>query len=137
MEMQLGITIEKIVTKVKLAQNRPDDIQAFGELWFHTSDEAEPIFKAKGFTIRLKEFKGKKVYNVVFPAFRAGLSFQTSFVAENKALWKDIVTLFLEDFGQLTGGLGSEDITNLRNRESEEIDVDAVAEAIDKLHSNQ
>lgn len=135
--MQLGITFEKIVTKVKLAEGRDDDIKAFGELWIHISDEKDPIFKVKGFTIRHKEFKGKKVFNVVYPAFRAGKSFQTSFVAENKALWKDIVILFLKEFGQLTGGLGAEDIANLLKPEPEEIDVDAVAEAIDKMHSNQ
>lgn len=119
MEMQLGITIEKIVTRLKLAEGRDDNIKAFGELWIHTLDEEDPIFKVKGFTIRHKEFNGKKVFNVVFPAFRAGKSFQTSFVATNKALWKDITALFLKEFGQLTGGLGAEDIASLLKPEQE------------------
>lgn len=140
MEMQLGITIDKIVTKLKLAEGRDDDIKAFGELWIHILDQEEPIFKVKGFTIRHKDFRGKKVFNVVFPGFRSGKGFQSSFVAESKALWKDILILFLQEFGELTGGLGAEDIASLQKPETEELtdaQLDEIATGIEEQYKNQ
>jgi len=111
MEMPLGITIEKIVVKVKLATNRTDNIRAFGELLFYAEGYEEPIFKVKGFTIRSKEFDpGKAVLTVVFPAFPSKFGLKTSFIAENKSLWSDINDLFLRGFKETSGELGGEEI---------------------------
>ena len=126
MEMLLPITIEKIVTKVKIAQGRIDDIQAFGELWIHIPDQADPIFKVKGFTIRLKEFSGKKVLCVVFPGFRSGKGFQTSFVTEDKGLLADIRKLFLDEFAQTTGGMNADEAAKLDSEEITEEDWDKI-----------
>ena len=112
MEMPLEITMEKLVTSVKLAEGRNDNIKAFGELSIRIIGQEEPLFRGVGFTIREKEFNGKTVYNVVFPAFKAGLKFQTSFVAVQKSMWRDISIMFLTDFHKFTG-LGAEDIENL------------------------
>ncbi len=126
MEMPLGITIEKLVTKVRLAPNRPDNIRAFGELLFYAEGYEEPFLKIRGFTIRSKEFQsGHKVITVVFPAFPSSGSksgFKTSFIAENKSLWGDINDLFLKEFGEVSGGLKDEEI-NL-DEISKEIDND-------------
>jgi|SRR3989338_483782 len=124
MEMPLNITIEKLVAKVRLAPNRSDNIHAFGELLFYEENSDEPIFKIRGFTIRLKEFEsGQKVLTVVFPAFRSSGSksgYQTSFISENKSLWSDINDLFLKEFSEVNGGL-----------QAEEIDLDKISKEID------
>ena len=127
MEMALGITIEKLVIKVRPTKDRPDNIKAFGELWFYAEADTEPTFKVKGFTIRLKEFEAdKKVLSVVFPAFRSPASktgYQTSFITENAGLLEDIRKLFLQEFKQL-----SED----RYESESEIDVDDISEQLNK-----
>lgn len=108
MEMALGITIEKLEVRVKLAQGRTDNIKAFGELWFYGQGESEPTFKVRGFTIRLKEFPSSgEVLTVVFPAFgseKSKTGFQTSFIIHNKGLWGDVTNLFLDEFKQLSEG---------------------------------
>lgn len=126
MEMPLNIEIEKLYIKVKVAEGRRDDIKAFGEMWIHPPNQVEPIFKVKGFTIRLKEFSGKKVLTVVFPAFRAGKSFQTSFITEDKSLLADIRKLFLDEFGNLTGGLSADELASQDSNEITEEDWDKI-----------
>ena len=127
MEMELGITIAKLVIQVRLAQDRPDNIKAFGELWFYTEGDSEPVFKVKGFTIRLKEFEsGKKVLSVVFPAFPSPASktgYQHSFITENQALYEDIIKLFLQGFEQLSEG---------RGEVKPEINIDEIDEQLSK-----
>ena len=100
--MFIGISISKLEAIVKLS-NRNDNLLAFGELWFFEEGKEEPTFKVKGYTIREKEFGEKRVICVVPPAYRAGFKFQTSFIVENKALYKDITNLFLKGFQELTG----------------------------------
>ena len=127
MEMELGITIEKLVIKVRLTKDRSDNIKAFGELWFYAEADTEPTFKVTGFTIKLKEFEtDKKVLSVVFPAFYSLASktgYQTSFITENKGLYGDINKLFLQEFEQLSEG---------RYESGTEIDVDEISEQMDK-----
>lgn len=137
MEMPLEMTMEKLIAKVKVAEGRNDNIRAFGELWIYFIGENEPLFKVKGFTIRQKEFEGRTVFNVVFPAFKAGMKFQTSFVAEDKSLWKSLLVLFLQEFSRQTEGLGNEDIARLNSQESEEIDPDEVEAGIERMKANQ
>lgn len=137
MEMQLEMVMEKMIAKVKIVEGRSDNIRAFGELWIYFQGENEPLFKVKGFTIRQKEFDGRTVFNVVFPAFKAGMKFQTSFVAESKSLWKSLLVLFLQEFGKQTDCLGAEDIARLNSPESEEIDPDEVEAGIERMKSNQ
>lgn len=127
MEMALGITIEKLLVKVRPTQGRTDNIKAFGELWLYAEADTEPTFKVKGFTIRLKEFESaKKVLSVVFPAFRSPASktgYQTSFITENISLYGDINKLFLQEFEELSGG---------RNEVEPEIDIDEIDRQINK-----
>lgn len=137
MEIQLGIILEKLVPKVKIAVGRADDIQAFGELWFHLETQEDPIFKVKGFTIRLKEFGGKKVLSVVFPGFRSGKGFQTSFVTEDKGLLDDIRKLFLDEFAQTTGGMNADEVAKLAEEEITDADLDEIAAGIEEQNRNQ
>lgn len=137
MEMQLGITIEKLATKVKIAQGRTDDIQAFGELWVHITEQEEPLFKVKGFTIRLKEFGGKKVLSVVFPGFRSGKGFQTSFITESKELLGDIRKLFLDEFAQTSGGMSADEVEKFTEEEITDEDMDKIDDYINNKDGNQ
>ncbi|MFH0937068.1 MAG: hypothetical protein V1808_02130 [Candidatus Daviesbacteria bacterium] len=124
--MPLEITIEKLVAMVKIAVGRHDNIQAFGELWIHIQGEADPIFKVRGFTIRLKEFGGKKVLSVVFPAYPVSIGFQTSFIAVNKSLWEDINKLFIDALGEQTGGASANELTEHASEEITEEDWDKI-----------
>ena len=137
MEMPLEITIEKLVAMVKIAVGRHDNIQAFGELWIHIQGEADPIFKVRGFTIRLKEFGGKKVLSVVFPAYPLGIAFQTSFIAVKKSLWEDINKLFLDAFREQTGGASATELTEHASEELTDADLDEIAAGIEEQNRNQ
>lgn len=127
MEMYIGITVEKIIAKVKIAPAKHENLHAFGELHFFESNQVEPFLKIKGWTVRTKVFGDQKVLTVVPPAYPAGGKFLTSFYLTNKSLWQDVVKLFLDEYAQVSGALSAE--------ESEEIsdsDLDKIAEAIDK-----
>lgn len=105
MEMYIGIKIEKIDCRIKLASGRTDNILAFGEVWFYEQDVAEPIIKVRGFMIKKKEFGEKKVIAVDFPAYGSPKShsgYQTSFILENHSLLEDVRRIFLEDYGRLS-----------------------------------
>ena len=118
MEMPLGVTIEKLETKVRLASDRPDDLVAFGELWIYEEGSNEPFCKVKGFTIRIKTFgrADKPKLTVVFPAYPTGKGFLTSFYLPNKSLWEDVTNLFLEEYTQVSGGLSAEEAEGLDER---------------------
>ena len=80
MEILLNLVIEKFLTKVKLAPES-ESLKAFGELWlFEKGQEEEPIFKIKGWTIRIKEFGDQKVLSVVPPAIKSKNKYLTSFL---------------------------------------------------------
>lgn len=118
--MHLGITLEKIVVTVRLAHDRTDNILAFGELWFFEDDRKEPFIKVKGFTIKSKEFKGKKTLTADFPAFPSKLSktgYKTSFVFEDLSLVEDVRKMFLSEFSQASGGLSSTEAEELQDSE--------------------
>lgn len=130
MEMPLPITIEKLVVRVKLAPDKHENLHAFGELELYSQGDAEPIFKVKGWTIRTKIFGDQKVLSVVPPAYpTGGRRFLTSFYINNKSLWHDVVKLFLDEYSQVSGGLSAQ--------ESEEIDVDEIAEGIERMEQEE
>lgn len=105
MEMFIDITIEKIVAKIILPQGRKDNILAFGEIAIFLKDNQVPTFKARGFTIRqfLSKQSNTHFLKVSFPAYKAGVSFMTSFVIEDKELYKKIVDLLLGEYSQQVG----------------------------------
>ena len=101
MQIPIGISITKIELILKLAENREDNIKAFGEIRLYEHDSATPIFKIKGYTLRLKDFSGKQIISVSAPAFRSGSRFQTSFIFENKNLWSDLSKEFINEYEKL------------------------------------
>ncbi len=121
MEKFIQIEIEKIVSKVKLAENRDDNILAFAELHFVPSKSSEPLIKVKGFTIKKKTFNEKEVITVDHPGFRVGLGFQTSFILEDKTLWKAVHDLILEDYYSQVGDAAPTGITNAVTVDPDEI----------------
>lgn len=134
MEIYLGITIKKMAAQIRLAHDRNDNILAFGELWFFEEGKSEPIFKAKGFTIKLKEFEGKQILAVDFPAFRSKKSkggFQTSFVFENAKLVEDVRKMFLEEFNQISGGLTATEAEKLQGSELSDEELEKIGKEID------
>ncbi len=136
MDMELNITIVKIETKVRLAQDRRDNIKAFGELWFYETDPNLPLIKVKGFTIKLLQLQsGKEVLSVAFPAFgspRSKTGFQTSFIIENRSLLDDVRKLFLDEFSQLTDGLSPIEFGRIDNK-YEGIDLDEIDAGLEKM----
>lgn len=130
MEMSLPITIEKLVVKVKLAPDKHENLHAFGELELYIQGETEPLFKVKGWTVRTKVFGEKKVLTVVPPAYpTSGRRFLTSFFINNKNLWQDVMKLFLDEYSQVSGGLSAQ--------EADEIDVDEIAEGIERMEQEE
>lgn len=136
MNMELNITITKVEARVRLAQDRHDNIKAFGELWFYETDPNLPLIKVKGFTVKLLELSsGGKVLSVIFPAFRSPRSktgFQTSFIIENRPLLDNVRKLFLDEFSELTGGLSPDDLHKFDNQD-EDVDIDEVDAGIEKM----
>jgi hypothetical protein len=98
MNKTIPISANNIQVEVKATHDRPDNIKAFGELQILSDDNVDPILKVRGFTIRLKQFGAKEVLSVTFPAYMAKRRYQTSFIIENKNLYKDIVYLFLDTY---------------------------------------
>jgi len=140
MEMFLAVKIEKLVTKLRLAPERTDNIKAFGELWIYPVEQSEPLFKVKGFTIRLKEFTSSgKVLTVDFPAYGSSKSktgFQTSFVTESKALLQDIRNLFLQEFEQASEGLSAEEVVRSESEQIADEELKRIGKEIDKQNNN-
>lgn len=101
----MDITIEKIVAKITLPQGRKDNILAFGALGLYLKDQRLPLIKIKGFTIRqyLSKQTNSHFLKVTFPAYRAGQNFMTSFVIEDKELYRKIVDLLLSEYYQQVG----------------------------------
>lgn len=132
MDMQLGLTIEKLFVEVKLAEGNKKDLRAFGELLLYEEEQEEPTIKVRGFTIREKEFKGKKVMTVVFPAYPTSKRFQTSFILEKKSLWADVTKLFLDAYYQKVGGSPDEKMPW-----EEGLDVDEIDKGIEEMRKEQ
>lgn len=105
MEMYIDINLDRIVAKINLPQGRNDNILAFGALWIYQKDNPEPIFKIKGFTIRQQIAKetNTSFMKIVFPAYRAGPNFITSFIIQNEELLKKTRELLQEEYHQQTG----------------------------------
>lgn len=138
MEMYPTFKIEKIIAKVKLAPKPTDALLAFGELWFYMENQELPLFKVKGFRIRITESKNtvKKFHSVSFPAYPSKFSktgYLTSFFIDDKeGFYKDICRLFLQEFAQLTGDITPEDGVAFEKEEITDEEMDKIAEEIDK-----
>lgn len=134
MEIYLGITIKKMSAQIKLAHDRNDNILAFGELWFFEESKCEPAFKVKGFTVKLKKFKGKEILAVDFPAFPSKKSlsgFQTSFIFEDLKLVEDVRKMFLEEFNQISGSLSATETEELQRSELSDEEIEKISKEID------
>ena len=126
MEMDLGVVIEKLVSKVRLAVGRTDNIKAFGELWLFEPAETEPIFKVKGFVIKLIVLKsGKEVLTVDFPAYvskKSKTGFRKSFITENKSLLDDIRQMFSQEYAKESGDSANHEFA--KRSDGEKINLD-------------
>ncbi len=88
MDIYIDLKLDKMVAQISLPQGRNDNILAFGTLWFYSPSQEEPIIKVKGFTIRqqINKTTNAKFFKIVFPAYRAGQNFITSFIFQNDEL---------------------------------------------------
>lgn len=128
MKMSVSIPIVEIEVIVRLAMGRSDDILAFGELWAFEKDNQKPVFKVKGFTIKLRRFKpdSDETITVKFPAFKSIKSktgYQTSFIFENAERFHAVVKMFLDEYNQVSGGITPEERRAFTN---EDIDPDDI-----------
>lgn len=102
MKSSFEVSITDIEFEIKIpSPKRPDDILAFVEIIFLDSETAR--FKVKGTTIKEKVFSGKKVLSVQFPAYKSGFKYQTSFIIDDKSLYKNVCDLILKEFAELNG----------------------------------
>jgi hypothetical protein len=104
--MPFPYQVTKFDVEVTLAQDRKDNIKAFGVLliYFQMSENEYPLIKVKGFTIKDKVFEDKHKIDVSFPGYssRKG-KYYTTFILDNKALYHDVVAMFLEKYSSLMG----------------------------------
>ena len=105
MEIQMNINTNKVIIKVK--PHELSNIKAFAELQFVNSSGAI-IFKVKGITIKEKQFgnSSKSIITADFPAFpskKGKNGFMTSFVIENKDIWREITNAVLDEYSRQTG----------------------------------
>lgn len=108
MEIYTNIKIERITAQVKTVNNRSDNILAFGTLLFYEANNDVPVLKVTGITIRKFNHKldNSPFTRVVFPGFKAGFNFITSFVIDNKELYKAAIKLLQDEYNQQVGDAG-------------------------------
>jgi len=103
MEMFFESPIIKLQIQLRLPENRADNILAFVELW-QINDKNEVVFKQKGITVRKKMFNEIEKITVVLPGFKTKSGFQTSFIIEQKDLFRNITKMIIEAYTNAIGG---------------------------------
>ena len=115
MEIQMGIKITAMKIEVSLPKKQILDIVGFAEVQFLDKD-GEPIFKVRGYTIKVKTFKDKPTFTVNAPAYRSGFNYKTSFVVEEMPFWEKVKNGILNEFKEQTGDLNPEDYVVFNNQ---------------------
>jgi hypothetical protein len=103
MEIPFNIKIQKAI--ITVTPHELGATKAFAEVCF-VDERAQTVMKVRGITIKQKKFSERIVLGVDFPAFRSSTSkggFATSFILEEKPLWRYLIDSILEEYRHLTG----------------------------------
>jgi len=123
MDIPINFSVNKAI--ILLKKVKIGNIVGFAEI--HFSDISNNVvFKVKGFTIKLKQFISSSPAKICvdFPAFRSirgKNGFMTSFVLEDKGLWKMIVQAILQKYAEDTGGITPGELQNQEDVDPNEV----------------
>jgi|GEM_PF-3639940 len=121
MEKEINLNLTKLLVIVS-----PVDygiVKAFAEVHFLDA-QGIPVFKLRGFTVKLKDFKGTSALSVDFPAYPSKGFYKKVLYIENHDLWKLVADSILETLAQLTGNLTADEYKKLDT--TEEINPDDI-----------
>lgn len=128
MKTAISLNLTHIIAIIRLpSRERTDNVVGFGEIQLVEEEEKtgkieDKIWvKVRGFRVRKVTIHNRPQISVDFPAYRAGVGFQKSFIAEDKKLFNFIRVLLLEEYSRMTGEVVPEYIGN-----GEEVDEDDI-----------
>ena len=121
-EIKLKGSVIKIQIEVRVIEPKTDIVAFVNLALLDNSDN--PIFKVRGYTVKVKKFSNKPVFSINAPAFRAGYGFMKSFIVDDKELWKVLQENIVDEVLRNNGGKKPSDY------ELEMIDLDEIDKAI-------
>jgi len=120
MDISFGIHTDTI--RVVIFKKNIGSIVAFAEIHF-VNDAKKVIFKVKGFTIKLKQFKraNEPMLCVDFPAYPSKRGYMKSFILEDIEHWKFFNKAILNAYAQESGGVDASELKDYEDVKPEKI----------------